>query len=259
MRRSPRLLWTCQPRARCCLSDSELASEAVAQASDITSVGDASGEPITKVTKLSRCVGAQHVTPTEKAMLLCEAATNGRLMKEYGIVSRKPRALGYVAAALAVLGGRFQSGSLRAFNCKAAAGAFGIINPTVELLDMWVHTRAELATQISARRDALLVALEALRAAEEVGGPAHAAARVAPPGARAPGDGDPDGRALAARGRRRRAEGVQGAPRAVGAESAGEAEQENKAMRDRELVKPKHMCALCRRPRSKLLGSKVMF
>ena len=47
----------------------------------------------------------------------------------------------------------------------AAAGA----GAQLELLDMWVHTRAELATQISARRDALLVALEALRAAEEVG------------------------------------------------------------------------------------------
>ena len=134
-----------------CLSDSELASEAVAQASDITSVGDASGEPITKVTKLSRCVGAQHVTPTEKAMLLCEAATNGRLMKEYGIVSRKPRALGYVAAALAVLGGRFQSGSLRAFNCKAAAGAFGIINPTVELLDVWVQRLRKLDALLSTK------------------------------------------------------------------------------------------------------------
>ena len=37
-----------------------------------------------------------------------EAEENGQLMKDYGIIERKPRALGYVAAALAVLAGRFR-------------------------------------------------------------------------------------------------------------------------------------------------------
>ena len=71
--------------------------------------------------------GAHHVSPSEKAMLLREAEENGQLMKDYGIIERKPRALGYVAAALAVFAGRFRcSAALRSFNCKAACFAFDI-------------------------------------------------------------------------------------------------------------------------------------
>ena len=52
----------------------------------------ATGDSIISVTRLIPCAGAQYVTPAEKNMLLCEAAANGKRMKEYGItsISRKP-------------------------------------------------------------------------------------------------------------------------------------------------------------------------
>ena len=108
-------------------------------------------DSIISVTRLIPCAGAQYVTPAEKNMLLCEAAANGKLMKEYGIISRKPRALGYVAAGLAVLGGRFPSNSVRTFNCKAAAGAFDVANPTADQLGMWLTRLCKLNSLLGHR------------------------------------------------------------------------------------------------------------
>ena len=50
---------------------------------------------------------------------------------------------------------------------------------------MWAHTRAELATQIGARRDGLLVGLEALRATEEAAAELRGTIAAAAPSLRA--------------------------------------------------------------------------
>ena len=97
---------SCRPLR--CPPNSVLAAEAPPDAFGIATGRHATVDWIISVTRLIPCAGAQYVTPAEKNMLLCEAAANGKLMKEYGIISRKPRALGYVAAGLDALGGRFR-------------------------------------------------------------------------------------------------------------------------------------------------------
>ena len=65
-----------------------LAAEAPPDAFGIAIGRHATVDSIISVTRLIPCAGAQYVTPADKNMLLCEAAANGKLMKEYG---RPPR------------------------------------------------------------------------------------------------------------------------------------------------------------------------
>ena len=163
---------SCRPLR--CPPNSVLAAEAPPDAFGIAIGRHATVDSIISVTRLIPCAGAQYVTPAEKNMLLCEAAANGKLMKEYGIISRKPRALGYVAAGLAVLGGRFPSNSVRTFNCKAAAGAFDVANPTADQLGMWLTRLCKLNSLLAsgAPKPAAIDATNATELASAVALPA---------------------------------------------------------------------------------------
>eukprot|EP00964_Phaeocystis_antarctica_P088753 scaffold56494_cov28-Phaeocystis_antarctica.AAC.1 len=72
---------SCRPLR--CPPNSVLAAEAPPDAFGIAIGRHATVDSIISVTRLIPCAGAQYVTPAEKNMLLCEAAANGKLMKEY--------------------------------------------------------------------------------------------------------------------------------------------------------------------------------
>ena len=81
-----------------------LAAEAPPDAFGIAIGRHATVDSIISVTRLIPCAGAQYVTPAEKNMLLCEAAANGKLMKEYGrpprsrcLAAAEPRPVAHVA------------------------------------------------------------------------------------------------------------------------------------------------------------------
>ena len=75
---------SCRPLR--CPPNSVLTAEAPPDAFGIATGRHATVDWIISVTRLIPCAGAQYVTPAEKNMLLCEAAANGKLMKEYGII-----------------------------------------------------------------------------------------------------------------------------------------------------------------------------